>query len=435
LPNAYSLVVSPLDGSILVSTFMTMNENCYSLGSYTGIYRSQDGGDTWQKISDKAFFHMAIAPSAPYILYGGGGIFKSIDGGATWDSIANGWVSEPSIYSLAVDPYSADVVYFGTDSMGMFKTTDGGASWMAIGTGIAASQIGAIAIDPNNQRTVYAGGVDWNTTPGTPGVYRSFDNTGLTWEPMMDGMGSRPAYKLVIDRNNVYAGTNSGVWKYTYTSNNAQYGLSIDNGALFTNQITTTLYLTAPGGTTEMMISNDGGFGGAQWEPFANQKQWMISAYGASVIPRTVYGKFKRYGQISGLYQDDIILDQTPPTGSVTISNTVKTQNMNLNYQPEHLNSIAPTFPNAIFLPVLCNNVYPGHRPVLLLLSATDDLSGVEGMLISQVDDFSGAEWQPYKNSMQVFIPDNQVVTLYVKFRDRAGNVSVTYTATTSLVQ
>jgi hypothetical protein len=108
---------------------------------------------------------------------------------------------------------------------------------------------------------------------------------------------------------------------------------------------------------------------------------------------------------------------------------------MNLNYQPEHLNSIAPTFPNAIFLPVLCNNVYPGHRPVLLLLSATDDLSGVEGMLISQVDDFSGAEWQPYKNSMQVFIPDNQAVTLYVKFRDRAGNVSVTYTATTSLVQ
>ena len=99
------------------------------------------------------------------------------------------------------------------------------------------------------------------------------------------------------------------------------FGVTINNGSLFTNQTAVTLGISARPKTYMIQVSNDGGFYGAQWEPCVLSKPWTIVQYGNFIIPRVVYIRFKdTNGVVSGTYQDDIILDMTPPTGSISIS-------------------------------------------------------------------------------------------------------------------
>jgi len=230
------------------------------------------------------------------------------------------------------------------------------------------------------------------------------------------------------DPPNIYAGTQAGIWKYTFVSGPEDSSITINDGALFTNLTAVTLTLTAPFGTTEMIISNDGGFGGATWEPFAVQKPWTIIAYGSHVIPRVVYAKFKTYGQISGLYQDDIVLDITAPNGTVEITGTISSvMGAGSSHPMTVLSTLTDTLTNTIYLPLVANNARPGFTLVGLLLSATDDVSGVGEMLISNDADFADAQWEAYATEKNWFIKEMGITTVYVKFRDRAGNESLVY--------
>lgn len=171
----------------------------------------------------------------------------------------------------------------------------------------------------------------------------------------------------------------------TPTPTGPDYGLSVNTGAIFTNQVTVTLSLPARTSTTQMQLSNDGGFFGAQWEPYSATKTWQITQFGNSIIPRTVYVKYRDAAlNVFGPYQDDIILDVTAPTGSANLS--------------------AQT----------------------LALSASDDVSGIGGMKIAPSSDMiAAATWQPF--SVSVAWPSSAA---FVRFRDNAGNESVTIKAT-----
>jgi hypothetical protein len=180
------------------------------------------------------------------------------------------------------------------------------------------------------------------------------------------------------------------------TATEAEYGLTINDGALFTNQTAVALTISARPGTAQMQVSNDGGFAGAQWEPYASRKAWVITQYGSYVIPRVVYVRYKDLGgNVSSNYQDDIILDVTPPVGTVSIIGVTGLQAM--------------------------------ASTVTLELSATDDVSGVGQMLISNQPDFAGATWESYATSRAWALGSNG--TVYVRYRDNAGNVSTTYSA------
>jgi hypothetical protein len=186
------------------------------------------------------------------------------------------------------------------------------------------------------------------------------------------------------------------------TTVDPEYGLTINEGALFTNQTAVTLTISARPGTAQMKVSNDGGFAGAAWESYAIHKAWTITHYGSYVIPRVVYIRYKDVsGNVSATYQDDIILDVTPPTGSVSIVG------------PGGLSRLLAT--NSI---------------VTLSLSATDDVSGVGGMLLSNTPDFGGASWEAYATIRIWDLGNNN--TVYVRFRDNAGNISQTYSASLS---
>ena len=425
----FSVAVHPIESQVLL------------IGGWDGgIWRSTDGGSSWQETTGAPETWLGarvivFAPSAPHIVYAAGfdGVWKSMDGSLTWTAINNGFAAPPEVWSLAVDPYDSQVVYIGTANDGIYKTTDGGASWMPIGTGLGSSHIAAIAINPGNQQLLYVGG-GVNPGTGTPGVYRSLDNLGLSWTPMMEGMGSRGIYRLVIDNlspRNLYAGTVGGIWKYTLVSAPQDYSISVNDGALFTNQTSVTLTLTVPPGTTEMIISNDGGFAGATWEPFATSKPWTITPYGDYVIPRVVYAKFKTYGEVSGLYQDDIVLDVTAPTGTVEITGTVgRATGAGSLRSVFDLSTPTDALTSTIYLPMVARNARPGFVLVRLLLSAADDVSGVGEMLISNDASFTDVYWEAYAESKDWWVPQRGTTNVYVKFRDRAGNESPVYSDT-----
>lgn len=425
---SFSIDVHPADGN---TVYVGADIN-------GGVWRSTDGGGSWMNILslEGGRCLIVVAPSAPHILYAGfsrGGMYLSEDSGLTWNEVNNGFVLPPGVSALAVDPFSSSIVYMGTYS-GLFKTDNSGDAWMPISAGLGSTDIRALAIDVGNQQIIYVG---TGSDGGTPGVYRSSDSSGTSWVHMDAGMGSVFIMSLATDKaqpRSLYAGsTSSGIWKYTsIASSPPDFGISIDNGALFTNQITVTLAMTAPPGTEHMIISNDGGFGQATWEPYTTYKPWLITDYGSYVIPRIVYAKYLTDGEVSGLYQDDIILDQNPPTGTIIITGTPTSTAATFNDSPAYTyDAFSNSNPYTVSLPVIYKYYIAGFRLVELSLSAMDDVSGVDSMLISNDMYFIGARWQAYTQKMTWYVNEMGATTVYIKYRDRAGNESQVYSAAT----
>ncbi len=132
-------------------------------------------------------------PQHPEIVYAGaatGGVFKSTDGGLTWQPVFD---TQPnlSVGDIAVDPQQSQIVYVGTGEAngghnnfpgaGIFKTTDGGDTWQLMGLERTIS-IGRIVIDPFNPQRIFvaAAGSYFGPDPDR-GVYASI-NGGQTWE-------------------------------------------------------------------------------------------------------------------------------------------------------------------------------------------------------------------------------------------------------------
>jgi hypothetical protein len=205
------------------------------------------------------------------------------------------------------------------------------------------------------------------------------------------GDGPKTIYAQAMDP----AGNLSNVVSQTISLNSevpSYYGLSINDGALFTNTPDVTLTIGGPPGTSQMQISNDGLFEGAVWQPYTTTVPWTVNAYGDYTT--LVYVKYQNVltpGTVIGNYLDDIVLDTIPPTGSVAIA------------------SAAPPSSAA------------------LTLSAYDKVSGVPSMRLSNFADLHDAAWQPYATSATWNFDGGNAV--YAQFEDGAGNVSDTYSA------
>ena len=198
-----------------------------------GIYRSTDGGVTFEIKNNglvvPSVNTLAIHPTTPTTLFAGTvfGIFRSTDGGETWAEVRGGLTTgnTPNVNKIVIDPSSPQNVYAGTLNRGMLKSTDGGTNWAAVNNGmssfISAPPVRAIAFDPSNTATVYAGvsgfdGVVYKSTDG--GANWTNSSTGLmvtlngqTFAPVVIALLVETASPSVV-----YAATNSfGVFKST----------------------------------------------------------------------------------------------------------------------------------------------------------------------------------------------------------------------------
>jgi photosystem II stability/assembly factor-like uncharacterized protein len=419
--NTTSLAVSPVDW-----------KEAY-IGT-TVISKTIDGGETWITVSDSlpneyTFMNITIAPSAPHILIANPWNtspylpWKSTDWGQTWFEMTT---APSNVNTVVFDPKSSNIVYLATISLS-WKSSDGGDTWQPMANGLQPFVTGFI-IDPDNTQVVHAAN-------GAAGVLESLD-AGASWTLVNIGIQGLTVRDIAIGSRKplkIYASIQGGgIWEMT-RSTIQNYSITINDAALFTNQTDVTLTLTAPPGTTEMQISNDGGFGSASWEPFAHTREWTIVPYGDYVIPRTVYAKFRTSGEVSATYQDDIVLDQTPPAGTIQITDTLTSKAPIVTTVAFRSSETVSETQYAVYLPVALNNYLSGFRLVGLLLSATDDVSGVDSMLISNNATFKDAQWQAYTQMVNWHVNEEGTTTVYIKYRDRAGNQSQVYSASTAV--
>jgi photosystem II stability/assembly factor-like uncharacterized protein len=181
-----------------------------------GMYKSVDAGKTWTHIgldNTRQIGRIIVDPKNPSIVfvaalghvYGANpdrGVYRSRDGGATWQKVLFKSDNVGAI-DLAFDPQNSQVIYatlwntrrppwsiyppsYGSGS-GIFKSTDGGNTWQQLTNGLPNKSIGhiGIAVAPTNRNRVYAiVDVDpkVDNQPNSPvgGLYRS-DDAGATW--------------------------------------------------------------------------------------------------------------------------------------------------------------------------------------------------------------------------------------------------------------
>ncbi|MEZ4810894.1 MAG: glycosyl hydrolase [Allomuricauda sp.] len=125
----------------------------------------------------------------------GGGVWKTTDGGETWNNISDGFFNTTGIGDITVAPSDHNIVYVGTGEScirgvktshgdGMYKSTDAGKTWKHIGLE-ATRHIGEVFVHPKDPNKVYvaAQGNPWGTDEHR-GLYLS-NNGGETWEKIL----------------------------------------------------------------------------------------------------------------------------------------------------------------------------------------------------------------------------------------------------------
>ena len=172
-----------------------------------GVWKTLNGGRTWENISDGYFGgsvgSISVAESDKNVIYVGGGektvrgnvssgygVWKSVDAGKTWK--ASGLEKSRHISRIRIHPKNPDIVYAavmgnlykGTQERGVYKSTDGGKTWTK--KLFANEDAGAVDLtfDPNNPRILYAS--TWNIRR-TPYSLSSGGDGSALWKSTDEG--------------------------------------------------------------------------------------------------------------------------------------------------------------------------------------------------------------------------------------------------------
>ncbi len=166
------------------------------------VYRSENGGGSWELLAN--FYRpqlilddLMIDSRDSNVIYTSGhrhtlagGFFKTTDGGKTWKEAKE--LSKEAIHSMTQSPLDPNTITVGTIN-GVWISNDSGDSWKKIQSDTMPINVGSMAIDPRNNKTMYAG-TWWRPYKTTDG--------GNTWRLIKNGM---------IDDSDVFAITINSV--------------------------------------------------------------------------------------------------------------------------------------------------------------------------------------------------------------------------------
>ncbi|MBI5194749.1 MAG: hypothetical protein HZA10_00335 [Nitrospirae bacterium] len=154
-----------------------------------GIYRTQDGGESWNRVYPTHFYSLGAKKGGVNFAFAGAntiyagtheeGLLKSIDGGDTWSPL--NILSGTKILDVKVNPQNSSIIFLATEN-GLYKVTDNGTVTLEpIGTDLPIDDFPrAIVVNPNNPNIIYV-------TVGTKGVYKSTDG-GNSFSPKNTGL-------------------------------------------------------------------------------------------------------------------------------------------------------------------------------------------------------------------------------------------------------
>ena len=179
-----------------------------SIGKKSGIFRSNDGGDTWtlitpEKVREESDSTQTIAVQGERLYVGthDGLVYISHDMGDAWISINDG-VMHGDVSTLL--PINDNTVFIGTSRNGVFRTTDAGNSWVECSTGIINTNVSKLEVIDDKLYTVVGGKI----------VYSA--DGGDTWLPINDplNLGKCGVQTICVSDGELYIGAYFGDDKF-----------------------------------------------------------------------------------------------------------------------------------------------------------------------------------------------------------------------------
>jgi photosystem II stability/assembly factor-like uncharacterized protein len=156
-------------------------------GGDTGVFVSHNGGARWEHVTANGvlptIWSMAIDPVDPRVLFAGtrpSGLYRSRDGGQKWEKLAIDLAQKcaigvPFVTSVMVDPDDHLMIWAGVEIEGVFRSHDGGDTWAHLETGLYDPDIHAMTIAATQPKRVYA---------STASEMFVSDNLGESWNAL-----------------------------------------------------------------------------------------------------------------------------------------------------------------------------------------------------------------------------------------------------------
>jgi photosystem II stability/assembly factor-like uncharacterized protein len=243
--------------------FVAVAGHPYGPNEERGVYRSLDGGKTFEKVlyrdENIGASDVQIDPTESQIVYAalwesregpwengvfngnGGGIFKSVDGGKTWRQSTKGLPEDIVQANLAIAPSAPKTLFAAVKTKTiakLYRSDDGGETWHGTtddprpGLGIGGGDLPVVRFDPKNPQIVYSASVVcWKSTDG-----------GKTWDGWRGAPGGDDYQNIWINPNNpdiILLGADQGAivtvnggksWSSWYNQPTAQmYHVSADH--------------------------------------------------------------------------------------------------------------------------------------------------------------------------------------------------------------
>lgn len=245
--------IGPYGGSIRGIVINPINSNIVYVATYgAGVFRSDDGGDTWLPasigIENTSVTEIVLDPMAPNTLYAGTGgsdgahVYQSDDNGekwtrlndkqdwvfneitsmvvsprglligsqavyaiegSTWKQLSEGFLGNGFIH-LALDPNNDSTLYAGTYQGGLYCTVDSGVTWQRLDPDIFSTHVNVIAVDPSNSNRLLV-------TDDDNGLLYLSEDRGTSWSPVIQ---KDDVQTIVFDPNQperVWMGSDQGL--------------------------------------------------------------------------------------------------------------------------------------------------------------------------------------------------------------------------------
>ncbi len=313
--------------------FVAVAGHPYAANEERGIYRSTNGGRTFEKVLGRdenvGGWDIEIDPTNTEIVYASlwesregawenarfdgtnGGIFKSIDGGKTWKQLTKGLPAGMTQASLAVAPSNPKRLFSAVrtpDDTKFYRSDDAGETWTSATTDarpanrIASGDLGDLQFDPKNADVIYAasivtwksidGGKTWNSFRGAPGG----DDYQNIWINPNDGN----LILLGSDQGAIITVNGGASWSSWYNQPTAQlYHVSADNAFPYR-------LCSGQQESGSVCINSRGAYGEItfrDWTPVAAEEYGYVAS--DPLDPDIVYGgKLSRFDRRTGQAQD-----------------------------------------------------------------------------------------------------------------------------------